>query len=322
MSINIKFRSNLPPLIHRSAPSVSTEKQYLKNMPKPIKNKGRGLDNTDDQDKEQTIEEILRELDEMIGLNMVKKFIHELQAFVDIQKKRQKENLANEPLVLHMVFKGNPGSGKTTIARLIGKLFKELGVLQKGHVIECERADLVGEYIGHTANKTRDAVKKSLGGVLFIDEAYSLSRGGEKDFGKEAIDTLVKAMEDYKDNLILILAGYKIEMDHFIESNPGLRSRFPIHITFPDYTLDELFAIGELMLNKRQYEFTPGSKTLCRKILQKKIAEHPYSGNARMVRNIIEKTIRKQAVRLYQQVNLSREDLMCITEIDLESEEI
>jgi len=318
MSINIKFRDNLPPLIHR--PTPSTENENSKGIIKAEKNKTRGLQNP--EDKVEKIEDILQELDEMIGLNMVKKFIHELQAFADIQKKRQKENLATEPLVLHMVFKGNPGSGKTTIARLVGKLFKELGVLQKGHVVECERADLVGEYIGHTANKTREMVKKSLDGVLFIDEAYSLARGGEKDFGKECIDALVKAMEDHKDNLILILAGYKLEMEGFIESNPGLRSRFPIHISFPDYTTDELYDIGQLMLSKREYEFLPESKIAFKRMLQTMIAQHPYSGNARMVRNIIEKTIRKQAVRLYQVPNPTREDLIKIREIDLCKDDI
>jgi len=211
MSVNIKFRHNLPPLIYRTAPISDAGNIYLRNLPKQQKNKGRAiLHKNDDQDNEDRIKEIFKELEEMIGLNKVKTLIHELHAFVEIQKKREQENLAIEPLVLHMIFKGNPGSGKTTVARLIGKLFKEMGVLEKGHVVECERADLVGEYIGHTASKTKEMVRKALGGVLFIDEAYSLARGGEKDFGKEAIDTLVKAMEDHKDNLILILAGYRI----------------------------------------------------------------------------------------------------------------
>lgn len=322
MSIKITFRNSLPPLIRRSLPSIETE--YFKgiNSPLPKKNKAPQNQSQNDIHKGENVEGILQDLDDMIGLNMIKKFVHELQAFVEIQKKRQKENLKTEPLVLHMVFSGNPGTGKTTVARLVGKLLKELGVLQKGHVVECERADLVGEYIGHTANKTREMIKKALDGVLFIDEAYSLARGGEKDFGKEAIDTLVKAMEDHKDNLILILAGYRSEMDSFIQTNPGLRSRFPIHISFPDYSIDELVSIGELMLSKRQYEFSPQSKAVFRKMLQKTILLHPYSGNARLVRNIIEKTIRKQAVRLYSAPNPSREDLISITEADLCNDDI
>lgn len=319
MSIKITFRNSLPPLIRRSQPSSDSE--YFKGLPnKPLPKKSQALNNT--QSEQDKVEEILKELDDLIGLNMVKKLIHELQAFVEIQKIRKKENLITEPLVLHMVFSGNPGSGKTTVARLVSRLFKEMGVLPKGHIIECERADLVGEYIGHTANKTRDMVKKALGGVLFIDEAYSLARGGEKDFGKESIDALVKAMEDYKDNLILILAGYRAEMEYFIQTNPGLRSRFPIHIHFPDYSVDELASIGELMLGKRQYEFSPQSKTAFKKMLENMTLLHQHSGNARLVRNIIEKTIRKQAVRLYNQPNPSREDLIRIEAVDLCNDDI
>lgn len=317
MSVKITFRNSLPPIIRRKEPIAENESIPIKIQPRK-----KAVHNEDHAEKGSEIEEILQELNDMIGLSMVKKFIHELQAFVEIQRKRQKENLITDPLVLHMIFSGNPGSGKTTVARLVGKLFKELGVLQKGHVIECERADLVGEYIGHTANKTRDMVKKALGGVLFIDEAYSLARGGEKDFGKEAIDALVKAMEDHKDNLILILAGYKLEMNMFIQTNPGLRSRFPIHIDFPDYSIEELIEIGELMLSKRQYAFQPEAKMAFRKMLQRMTLLHPYSGNARMVRNMIEKTIRKQAVRLYGQTHVSRDDLIQIRVEDLSSDDI
>ncbi|EQB21964.1 Stage V sporulation protein [Dehalobacter sp. UNSWDHB] len=299
VSIKITFRSNLPPVL---------QTQPMTSEPELPDYAGSSNKMT---------EEIITELDSLIGLESVKKLIHELYAFVEICKRREKEKLNTEPLVLHTVFSGNPGTGKTTVARLIGRLFKEMGVLPKGHIIECERADLVGEYVGHTANKTRELVKKALGGILFIDEAYSLARGGEKDFGKEAIDALVKAMEDHKDNLILILAGYKVEMDAFIKTNPGLRSRFPLHIDFPDYSLDELMSIGEQMLTDRQYTFSPQAKIVFRRNLQDMNDMQPYSGNARMVRNFVEKAIRKQAVRLYRQANLSREDLMCIKEVDI-----
>ena len=217
-----------------------------------------------------------------------------------------------------MIFRGNPGTGKTTVARIVGRLFKEMGILQKGHVIEVERADLVGEYIGHTALKTREQLKRAMGGVLFIDEAYSLARGGEKDFGKEAIDTMVKTMEDNKDNLILILAGYKQEMNWFLETNPGLRSRFPIHIDFPDYNTKELLAIAEQILTKRQYKLSEEGKNELERLLAEKLAKsHEHSGNARLVRNLIEKALRQQAVRLVRESSLSREELIFITANDI-----
>lgn len=286
---------------------------------KGMSNGSKGINGTGEKE---SVNEILTELDTLIGLTSVKRLIRELQAYAEIQKRRTREKLTAEPLVLHMIFRGNPGTGKTTVARIVGKLFKEMGVLQKGHIIECERADLVGEYIGHTAQKTREQIKKALGGVLFIDEAYSLARGGEKDFGKEAIDSLVKAMEDNKDNLILILAGYRQEMDWFLQTNPGLRSRFPIHIDFPDYTLDELLEIGNSMLSQRQYELTPEANESLRHILQGLLHIHPYAGNARLIRNLVERTIRKQAVRLFQRSNSTREELIQILPVDLDWDDI
>lgn len=271
------------------------------------------------KNKEEKLEDVLRELDSLVGLTKVKQLVKEIHAFAEIQKRRKKEDLLTDPLVLHMIFKGSPGTGKTTVARLIGKMFKEMEILQKGHLIEVERADLVGEYIGHTAQKTRDQIKKALGGILFIDEAYSLARGGEKDFGKEAIDTLVKAMEDYKDNLIVILAGYKDEMDWFLRTNPGLRSRFPIQIEFPDYTLEELLQIAIIMVEKRQYKFTKEAIEKLEKIFieSKKSIYYDKLGNARLVRNLIEKAIRKQALRLINQKNISKEDLIYIRPEDI-----
>jgi stage V sporulation protein K len=264
------------------------------------------------------LEQALQDLDALVGLEPVKKLVRELQAFVQVQQLRRQEGLLTEPLVLHMVFMGNPGTGKTTVARILGKIFREMGVLRKGHLVEVERADLVGEYIGHTAQKTREQIKKALDGILFIDEAYSLARGGEKDFGKESIDCLVKAMEDHKDNLILILAGYQREMAHFLRINPGLRSRFPIHIIFPDYTMEELLEIAELMLRQREYQLDKGAREEIIKILQRSsgaAVENP--GNARLVRNIIERAIRRQAVRIVGQEKLEREDLMTITREDI-----
>lgn len=275
--------------------------------------------NGDDQVNNKNTGEILLELNSLVGLQGVKKLIEEIYSYIEIQKMRQKEKLVSEPLGLHMIFKGNPGTGKTTVARILGKLFKEVGVLPKGHLVEVERADLVGEFIGHTAQKTRDQIKKALGGILFIDEAYSLARGGDKDFGKEAIDALVKGMEDYRDNLILILAGYQDEMDWFVETNPGLRSRFPIHITFPDFSNRELLAIADLMLQQRQYYLSNGAREEFRFVIEKEHKRHEHSGNARLVRNLIERAIRRQAVRLLRSDSEpSRNELMAIVREDLE----
>ncbi len=280
---------------------------------------GKVVSAEDGNDALKNTRKIMQELNELVGLQNVKQLIEEIYAFIEIQKRRIKEKLIAEPLVLHMVFKGSPGTGKTTVARILGKLFKEVGVLPKGHLVEVERADLVGEFIGHTAQKTREQIKKALGGILFIDEAYSLARGGEKDFGKEAIDALVKGMEDYRDNLILILAGYQDEMDWFIETNPGLRSRFPIHISFPDYSVRELLAIADLMLQQRQYTLFNGAREELRFIIGREHKRHEHSGNARLVRNLLERAIRRQAVRLVRKSGeLSRNDLMAITRGDLE----
>ncbi|WP_449240591.1 AAA family ATPase [Desulfoscipio gibsoniae] len=268
-------------------------------------------------DSEKKVNEIKKELDSLIGLNSVKKHIKEIYAFMEIQKRRSRERLHTESQVLHMVFKGNPGTGKTTVARILGKLFREAGILPKGHLVEVERADLVGEYIGHTAQKSRDQIKKSQGGILFIDEAYSLARGGEKDFGKEAIDTIVKGMEDQKDNLIIILAGYKEEMNKFMQTNPGLRSRFPIHINFPDYSTDELMAIAEMMLQQRQYSLSYGAKQEMYMIIESMPRLHEHNGNARLVRNLIERAMRVQAVRLMDRRGITREDLMALSREDI-----
>ncbi|MDA5107270.1 AAA family ATPase [Brevibacillus thermoruber] len=254
------------------------------------------------------------ELERLIGLREAKKLMYEIHALLRLNKEREKHNLKLEKQVYHMVFKGNPGTGKTTVARLFGKLFREMGILSKGHLIEVERADLVGEFIGHTAQKTRDLIKKALGGILFIDEAYSLARGGEKDFGKEAIDCLTKALEDHGNDFVCILAGYTDEMDAFLELNPGLPSRFPIQLRFADYTVDELISIAESMVEGKEYRLSPSAKEKLRQHLMRKrhdVFEVNFS-NARYVRNAIEQAIRKQAVRLLAVPEPTRDDVMTL----------
>ncbi len=280
-------------------------------------NKKKLLDNNNKQINTQ--KNSFYELNELVGLKDVKKLLEELRAYVLIQKARQKEQLLTERLVLHMIFKGNPGTGKTTVARILAKFFKEVGILEQGHLVEVERADLVGEYIGHTAQRTKEHIRKALGGILFIDEAYSLARGGERDFGREAIDCLVKGMEDNKENLIIILAGYQNEMENFILTNPGIRSRFPIHLDFKDYNLEELIKIAKLMLKKKQYILKFEAELKLKKILRQYIILGIISnGNARFVRNIIEHSIRYQAYRLIEnKEKLDKTNLLYITEKDI-----
>lgn len=246
--------------------------------------------------------EIRQEFDRLIGLQHIKDIAFELYAVIQMNQRRAEAGLIRPAQVYHMMFKGNPGTGKTTVARIMAKMFHQLGMLTKGHLIEVERADLVGEYIGHTAQKTRELIKRSMGGVLFIDEAYSLARGGEKDFGKEAIDALVKAMEDHKNQFVLILAGYSDEMDWLMSANSGLPSRFPIQIDFPDYQVDELLQIADAMAKEQDYVLMPQTISVLRDMVwdEKLLSTHLFS-NARFVRNIMEKAMRNQAVRLLHQ---------------------
>ncbi|WP_166241637.1 AAA family ATPase [Paenibacillus turpanensis] len=264
--------------------------------------------------------EIFKELEHMIGLDNVKDLVYEIYAMLQVAQYRTDAGLQSNSHVYHMIFKGNPGTGKTTVARIVARLFHAMGVLSKGHLVEVERADLVGEYIGHTALKTRELMKKAMGGILFIDEAYSLARGGEKDFGKEAIDCLVKGMEDKKNDFILILAGYPDEMDQFLATNPGLPSRFPIQVEFPDYSVEQLLQIAELMAKEREYVLMPQAVNKLKQHLadEKTSAWYTFS-NARYVRNALEKAIRHHAVRVLNEYpNVpSRQELMSIRPEDL-----
>ncbi|WP_066288735.1 stage V sporulation protein K [Bacillus sp. FJAT-29937] len=269
------------------------------------------------------LKDIEEELGALVGMEEMKRMIKEIYAWIYVNKKREDAGLKAGKQALHMMFKGNPGTGKTSVARLIGKLFLKMNVLSKGHLIEAERADLVGEYIGHTAQKTRDLIKKAMGGILFIDEAYSLGRGGEKDFGKEAIDTLVKHMEDKQHEFILILAGYSREMDYFLTLNPGLHSRFPLVIDFPDYSVSQLMEIGDRMLKDREYTLShEAEKKLNDHLLWIKTHLNPVSfSNGRYIRNVIEKSIRAQAMRLLMQNSYDRHELVTLRSNDLVFEE-
>ncbi len=268
----------------------------------------------------ESADEVLSDLDRLVGLTEIKRVVRDVRAFVEIQRVREEHGLSRTEQSFHMIFTGAPGTGKTTVARIVGRLFRALEVLSKGHMVEVERADLVGEYIGHTAQKTREVIKRALGGVLFVDEAYSLARGGEKDFGKEAIDTLVAAMENYRDDLLVILAGYPDEMAAFLATNPGLMSRFPLRLDFRDYSAQELVTICRRMVRERDYALSAEAETgLLTLFSDHQGYWHKNAGNARMVRNLLEHAIRRQAVRLVNRhTPLSRHDLMTLAWGDFE----
>jgi len=258
------------------------------------------------------------ELNSLIGLSSVKTEIETLTNFIKIQQERQSKGLKTSQPSYHCVFTGNPGTGKTTVARIIAEIYKELGVLKKGHLVETDRSGLVAEYVGQTAVKTNKIIDTALDGILFIDEAYALVTNSENDYGKEAIATLLKRMEDNRERLVVILAGYSAEMQSFIDSNPGLQSRFNRYIEFPDYSDEELYQIFELNLKQFDYALAKDAIVPLQDYLKKTIANKDKNfGNARFIRNLFEKTIEKQANRLAKEVNLTNEKLSEICFIDL-----
>jgi hypothetical protein len=270
--------------------------------------------------KQEKLEEVLAELEELIGLEAVKQKVKQTADFARVQQARFQQGLRLIPTSYHSVYTGNPGTGKTTVARLMGRIFKALGVLKRGQLVECDRASLVAEYVGQTAVKTNAVIDSALDGILFIDEAYSLAKGEQNDFGREAIETLLKRMEDNRDRLIVIVAGYPGEMAQFIVSNPGLQSRFNRYIDFPDYSPQELCRIFSLMCRKNGLSMTPG--------LREKLVHHFHwlhqhrqenFGNARLARNCFEAVVNSQASRLAASGDFSPAALTTLVEEDLRS---
>ena len=259
------------------------------------------------------------ELNDMIGLSRMKEEINTLRNFVIMRKKREEQGLKSPNISYHCVFTGNPGTGKTTVARLLASIYRELGVLKKGHLVETDRSGLVAEYVGQTAVKTNKIIDSALDGVLFIDEAYTLANGGMNDYGSEAVATLLKRMEDDRDRLVVILAGYNDEIESFIISNPGLRSRFNRYIHFDDYTAEELYKIFCLQVRKGEYTLTEDASLYIKERLAAVVEDKPKDfGNARYVRNLFEKAIEAQANRLALKVSWTKEDLTQITKADLQ----
>ncbi|HYH18775.1 MAG TPA: CbbX protein [Azospirillum sp.] len=270
------------------------------------------------------IQEMLDQLDrELVGLAPVKTRIREIAALLLVDEVRRKAGLSGGRPSLHMCFTGPPGTGKTTVAQRMGEILHRLGHVRKGHLVTVTRDDLVGQYIGHTAPKTKEVLKRAMGGVLFIDEAYYLYRPeNERDYGQEAIEILLQVMENQRDDIVVILAGYKDRMDSFFRSNAGLSSRIAHHVDFPDYTVAELMAIAGLMLRDRDYRFAPAAETAFRDYLERRI-QQPHFANARSVRNALDRMRLRHANRLFANPGpLTRRDLMEIAEADIRASRV
>jgi probable Rubsico expression protein CbbX len=266
------------------------------------------------------IGDVLDELDtQLVGLVPVKSRIRDIAALLLVEKLRRSVGLETGPPSLHMSFTGNPGTGKTTVALRMAEILHRLGYVRKGHLTAVTRDDLVGQYIGHTAPKTREVLKRAMGGVLFIDEAYYLYRPeNERDYGQEAIEILLQVMENQREDLVVILAGYKDRMDTFFRSNPGMSSRVAHHIDFPDYTPSELIAIARLMLEGMQYRFSERADEVFQAYIERR-REQPHFANARSVRNALDRARLRQASRLFaaRGGGLAREDLLTIDAADI-----
>jgi len=262
----------------------------------------------------------MEELNSLIGLNQVKAEVKSLSDLIKVQKEREALGMKNPDITYHCVFSGNPGTGKTTVARILARIYKNLGVLKSGHLVETDRSGLVAEYVGQTAMKTNELIDSALGGVLFIDEAYALADRSSGDYGSEAIATLLKRMEDDRDNLVVIVAGYTNEMEEFVASNPGLRSRFTRFINFPDYSSEELYGIFMLRVNRYGYKLDNDADAYLKDRL-KYVFNHKNRnfGNGRYVRNLFESCVTYQSSRLSPIKDPTKEQLQQITKEDIEN---
>ncbi|MCR5826153.1 MAG: AAA family ATPase [Oscillospiraceae bacterium] len=300
------------------APADAADKADGKAPPTAVSGGEGGKPPEEELPPPEDINALREELAGYVGLAEVKREVNNLINMATVFKRRQEAGLPTTDFSLHMVFTGNPGTGKTMIARLMARIYRSLGILSKGQLVEVDRSGLVAGYVGQTAIKTRQQIEKALGGVLFIDEAYALNGRSENDFGQEAIDTVLKAMEDHRDDIVVIVAGYDALMDRFIHSNPGLESRFNRYLHFDDYSTDEMVDIFKLQCKKGSYTLAEGTEAEVREFIDEaNDAGGITFGNARGVRNLFEQILTEQANRLAQLESCSREDLMTITQEDV-----
>lgn len=315
------FLNRMALLMAQSDGSVSKkEEETLKGISEKINNPKIHIGNSkyDEVPEDDTLEKVMTELNELIGLDNIKKNIEDLTNFLKVQKIREEKGLKTNQNSLHAVFMGPPGTGKTTVARMLGRIFKHLGYLKRGHLVETDRAGMVAGYVGQTAIKADEIITAAADGVLFIDEAYALSSGGLNDFGNEAIEVLLKRMEDLRENLVVVVAGYPDEMELFIQSNPGLQSRFNRYFTFDHYKPQTLLEIFKLNARKADFELTEDAADKISEIIDRVYEKrHRGFGNARTMRNLFEKIIERQANRIVNLDPITEEILITLTEEDV-----